>query len=168
MFTRQLIILYCLLLLTPSAFSQNNILEGVYLESDEEIIAKIDLIKKELDGNIASLTEVEKTDSAGYRYVYFDGHELKIIKSFYKENELYKSASWYFHKGRLIYAESFWTDESMITWFSDERLYFENEHLLQWIIGNTIIDKSSAQFKKASEEIVSFALKLKLENRFGN
>ena len=83
-------LLFVFVLLALKGLSQSTILDGVYLQSDEEMIVRIENIKKTLDENLSSFKEIEKADSAGYRYAYFDGQELKIVKSFYKEKELYK------------------------------------------------------------------------------
>jgi hypothetical protein len=151
--------------MTSTGFSQQNILDGVYLESDEELVAGIESIKKDIDAQIPSYTKIEKAkDSLGYRGAYFDGKELKMVTVFYKEKELYKSVSWYFSKGKLVYAESSWTHAHRRTDFNDEKLYLENEHLFWWTIGGTSVEKTSVRFTKAAEDIGEYALKLKMEN----
>jgi|GEM_PF-6794057 len=148
-------------------FSQKYFLDGVYLESDVELSAKIDGLRKLTDAQLGSFVEIRMAqDSLGFRDAWFDGKELRLVTVFSKQNFEYKKANWYFYKGRLIYAESFISDkEDNRILAIDEKYYLDNEHLFKWMQGDQQVEKNSVNFTKAANGIAEQALKLKMENK---
>jgi len=150
------------LMLAFSAPAQMGILDGVYLESDEEVVARIESIKADIDAHLSSYTKIEKAkDSLGYRYAYYKGNELKKIKAFHKNQDNFQSASWYFQNGKVILAVSILTDAPEKTIFNSEKLYFDNEQLTVWIVAGKPIDKNSNYFKRTASTMPANFSKLK-------
>ena len=160
------LLVFLFFLLVNKSGAQNTILDGVYFESDEELIGRINNIKSRIDADIQTYRKVEmEADSLGSRYAYFDGKELILVKTSTRMENLYRSASWYFDKGRLIYGESFMNDSLQKSSFRDEKLFLDNEHLFWWTIDDKPVDRNSVNFKKSADEIGVHAIRMKLENK---
>ena len=164
---KQIYILPALCLMSGLAVGQVTYPSDTILSSEESQVLKIERQKRSIDSAIPSYNKIEKSrDSLGYRIVYYDGKELRLIEVFYKENGIDKKASWYFNKGLLFYCESEWirADGNRIS--DDEKYYLADEHLIKWIIGENDVDTNSYGFLKAAKSIADYALKLKLENTY--
>jgi hypothetical protein len=162
-------LLYLFLILLPGSycFAQDSILEGTYQATEEELISKIDNLKKNIISELSRYNKVENSKgSSGSSNAYFDGKELKLVRTLYKEKALYQSVSWYFHRGMMVLGESYLTDASQSVMTPDEKIYLQNERIFYLKRGEKRVEKSSLEFKKASEAIGAQVLRLKSENHY--
>jgi hypothetical protein len=143
---------------------------GAYSQSDAQQIDDIDKLRQEIKNNISTYqkTEVEcdTTGSTGYRYVYKNGSDLKLIAIEYKDKRdpgkyIDKKVEWYFSNGHLIYCEQVWTDIPTGKIVDDERFYSNDQHLIAWIKSeNEKVDSTSQEFKDVDAQLVAYGNKL--------
>ena len=140
--------------------------QGVYSQakSDKEQIADIDKIKKEIKANLNSYTKTERAKSSeGYRYVYTEGKDLRLVAVYFKDTIEDKNVEWYFYNNQLIYSTQVWTNRASKKIIDNEKFYLNNERLFAWIRAGKKIDVNSKDFKKVADEFPKYAAKLKTD-----
>jgi len=140
---------------------------GAYSQSDAQQITDIDKLRQEIKNNISTYQKtVVINDTNGYRHVYKNGSDLKLIAIEYKDRRdtgkyIDKKVEWYFSNGHLIYCEQVWTDIPTGKIVDDERFYSNDLHLIAWIKSETgKVDATSQEFKDVDAQLVAYGNKL--------
>ena len=104
-----------------------------YSQDEKQMLANIDQTKNSIDRNKNSFTKTEKTDSAGYKYIYTKNHTLQLVLIDYKEQGIDKKVVWYFSGKQLVYAEQTLTNVSSGKLVDNEKVYLSNGHIIAWL-----------------------------------
>jgi hypothetical protein len=145
-------------------------IEGVYAQDvpqqNDARIAAIDKIKDEIKNKIDSYQKKEKyKDSTGYRNAYYNGDELQLAVTYYKDSASEKHGEWYFQNGQFIFSVKLWTDVKTKDTIDYERFYLINERLYAWFKFDNPIDRNTVVFKKLNFRMRDYIADLKLENQ---
>jgi hypothetical protein len=147
------------IVISLGVFAQSKSTDKAELKAHIEKQAEI--IKRDL--NSYSKSEMS-ADSAGYRWHYFKGNELKLVHVKYTRNETEMNVDWYFNNGELIYSESIWTNTQSGKLVQNVKAYLNNGQLFEGessLIGK--IEPGSKEFKEMEDGLKDYAKKLKEE-----
>lgn len=152
------------IVLNQAAYSQKNVLDGVYIKGDSEIIKNINKVREETLANINSYQKEEAfkdKDGTSFRYVYRQNKELKLIAVKTMDGNVEKRVSWYFNNGQLIFSEQIWTDNESNKLIDHEQFYTDYGNLIAMIKNDKPVATTSDEFKEVSKGLKSYAEKLK-------
>ena len=151
-----------ILLFIKGVYSQTNVLDGVYIKSDEEQIVTIDKMVQEIKTNLNSYTKSKAfKDSISSSDFFLQDNELKLVIVKTNDENIEKRVSWYFADGRLIFSEQVWIDNKTNALIDHEEFYQGMGRLLAWIkTDKTKEDPSSKDFKYVKEGLLAQAERL--------
>ncbi len=133
-------------------------------ENPEAEIQMITIKVQEMKNAVNTYKKIIKINNAdGHRILFLKGEELKIISLKSTESVLEKSVQWYFINGQLAFSEVTWTNVKTRELFSHDKLYFKNEHLIEWKSEEGAVDPGSQKFKDLDKEMYQSAKTLKNE-----
>lgn len=129
-------------------------------------VAAIDRVAEGIKNNISSYQKKEwSKDSTGYRCSYFNGGELQMAVTYYKDTATEKRGEWYFQDGKFIFSLKLWTDVKTKDTIDYERFYLSNERLIAWFKFDMSVDKNTVAFKKLNYMMRDYIADLKRENQ---
>jgi hypothetical protein len=131
------------------------------LFSQKSSIAVIDEAVALIKNNLETLQKEEKeTSPEGYRHVYYNGDETKMIVV--EENgKIEKNVAWYFKDKSLIYTETNWTDSATGKNLYREKTYHDKSGMIAWLnTDDTFVRATSDEFKKMNRQLGAEGRKL--------
>jgi len=114
-------------------------------------------------------------DSTGYKYVFRQDKELRIVMMDFKDktqqgNYIDKKVEWNFLNGDLIYSEQVWTEIKTNKIIDKQQFYFNKYnnawYMAAWIkFDNKEVNPDSQEFKDKETQLVAYGLKLFKESK---
>ena len=153
--------------LNQAGYSQTNVLDGVYIKGDSEIVKYIDEIRAETLSKINSYQksyekEVVDNDSVGFQYVFKQDKKLKLVTLVVMDGDVEKRVSWYYDQGQLVFTDQIWINNVTNEITSHQKCYEDNGHLIAMInTDNQPIAATSDEYKYVDKELGSYGAKLK-------
>jgi len=135
----------------------------VEAQTEKQTMSDIDKATTEIKSKLDIYTKVEKHTSAdGYKFVFLNDKEIKVIIVKSIEPTIEKNVEWYYVNGTLSYCETNWVDIKSKKVVKHEKHYLNNGHLIAWVnIDNKLVENTSSEFKKLDDELNAYGTKLK-------
>ncbi len=140
-------------------YSHKNVLDGLYVKSNEEQIVAIDTMVQEIKTNLNNYTKSKAfKDSTSSSDFFLQENELKLVILKTNNDNIEKRVSWYFADRRLIFAEQIWIDNKTNALVDHEEFYQGMGRLLAWIkTDKTKEDPTSKDFKYIQDGLLTQA-----------
>jgi hypothetical protein len=136
---------------------------SVDAQTEKQTMLDIDKVATEIKSKLNTYNKIEKNNSVdGYKYVFLNENELKLITVKVIEPNTEKNVDWYYLNGVLTYTETKWFDIKSSKIVKHEKQYLNNGHLIGWVNSdNKLVDNTSSEFKSLEDELNAYGAKLK-------
>ena len=141
----------------------------VFISSVEEDIKAIKVMYADIKNNINTYEKIDDQEGTTSYTYYFKANDIKLISTGWSEpsGEKYDE---YYYKGKKIFfifiSESMFQQDKEGNYSdkkvnkTENRYYFKNDKMIQWIKNKNIIEVNSQEFKSKEKELIEESLKL--------